>query len=215
MNNIAIYGAGGFGREITCLIREINHSSKKAPWNFIGYFDDGKPAGQKNEYGKILGGINMLNSFEEPLSIVMSIGEPATLYGVVNKITNPLVEFPNIIAPDIRYLDEKNKHLGKGNIFFSKCSLSCNVRIGDFNIFNSSIAVGHDTLIGNYNSFMPGTKISGDVTIGDLNFFGINSVVLQQNRIGNSTIIGAGSVIIRDTKDNSTYIGNPALKLNF
>ena len=38
MKDIAIYGAGGFGREVACLIKRIN---EKAPtWNFIGFFDN-------------------------------------------------------------------------------------------------------------------------------------------------------------------------------
>ncbi len=51
MKDIAIYGAGGFGREVACLIHIIN---KKTPqWNLIGFFDDdAKLKNTKNEYGK-------------------------------------------------------------------------------------------------------------------------------------------------------------------
>ena len=40
MKDIAIYGAGGFGREIACLIQMINKSEKKPKWNIVGFFDD-------------------------------------------------------------------------------------------------------------------------------------------------------------------------------
>jgi sugar O-acyltransferase (sialic acid O-acetyltransferase NeuD family) len=215
MKDLAIYGAGGFGREVACLVNEINQAAPEPLWKIIGFFDDGKLIGEKNEYGSILGGINELNNFESPLSVVLTIGNSATLESLVKKIVNPGISFPNIIAPDIRYLDINNMKMGKGNIFFSKCSLSCNVHIGDFNIFNSCIAVGHDVTIGSYNLMMPGTRISGEVNVGNLNFFGIYSVVLQQNSIGDNTVIGAGSVIMRNTKDNTTYVGNPAKKLHF
>ncbi|MBA4322178.1 MAG: serine acetyltransferase, partial [Odoribacter sp.] len=180
MKDLAIYGAGGFGREIACLVHEINRSCGEPQWNLIGFFDDGKAIGGKNEYGSILGGIDELNSYAKPLAVILTIGKPSTLAFLVGKIKNKLIEFPNIIAPDMRYLDKNNMSMGKGNIFFSKCSLSCNVRIGDFNIFNSSIAIGHDTKIGNFNSFMPGTRISGEVIIGDQNFLGVSSIVLQR-----------------------------------
>ena len=39
MKEIAIYGFGGFGREVACLIRKINERQPR--WKFIGYFDDG------------------------------------------------------------------------------------------------------------------------------------------------------------------------------
>ena len=60
MNDIAIYGAGGFGREVACLLKLINE--QKPTWNLVGFFDDGKEFGYKTEYGSVLGGI------KEPVS---------------------------------------------------------------------------------------------------------------------------------------------------
>ena len=40
MKDIAIYGAGGFGREVACLLNAIN--ANDAIWNLIGFFDDVK-----------------------------------------------------------------------------------------------------------------------------------------------------------------------------
>lgn len=37
MRDIAVYGAGGFGCEIACLIKLVNESLRKARWNFIGF----------------------------------------------------------------------------------------------------------------------------------------------------------------------------------
>jgi len=213
MKDIAIYGAGGFGREIACLILELNQVNRE--WNLIGFFDDGISIGTKNEYGTVLGGIDVLNNYKKELSVAIAIGKPSILSRLVSKIDNNMINYPNLMAPDLRCLDKNNMSMGKGNLFFSKCSLSCNVHIGDFNIFNNSIALGHDVKVGNFNSFMPGTKISGEVMIGDENFFGVYSVVLQQNKIGNKTTIASGSVVMRDTKDNTTYIGNPAIKLRY
>ena len=62
---------------------------------------------------------------------------------------------------------------------------------------------------------MPGTRISGDVHIGNSNLFGIYSVVLPGVRIGQETVVGASSVVMNNTKDNSTYIGNPARKFDY
>lgn len=208
MKDIAIYGAGGFGREVACLLMKINQ--KEPQWNFIGFFDDGKEIGESNEYGKILGGINELNTFKTPLSIIMAIGSPTTVEKVVGKITNNLIFFPNIISPDTIFLDEDNIFFGKGNLICSSCLFSCNVKIGDFNTFNGYITVGHDAEFGNYNSLMPAVRISGEVKVGNLNFFGVSSVILQQIKIGNNTVIGANSTVIRKTKDGNTYVGNPA-----
>lgn len=208
MKDIVIYGAGGFGREVACLLRRINE--QKPTWNFIGFFDDGKEVGVSNEYGTILGGINELNSIMKPLSVILAIGNPKIVEKLVNSINTPLVEFPNIFSPDTVFLDKNNISFGKGNIICTGCLFSCKIEIGNFNIFNGLVTVGHDVRIADYNSIMPGVRLSGEVQIGNCNFLGVSSVILQQIEIGDETVIGANSVVIRNTKNKNTYIGNPA-----
>jgi sugar O-acyltransferase (sialic acid O-acetyltransferase NeuD family) len=211
MENIAIYGAGGLGRETACLIRAINDVEIR--WNIIGFFDDGLDKGSSNPYGEILGGIEELNGWSEPLSILMAIGTPSIIERIIQQITNHNIHFPNIIAPDVLFLDRESFSLGHGNLIGFRSILSCNVRLGDFNLCNSGVVIGHDTSIGNFNMFNPATMISGEITIGDANFFGICSIVLQRKKIGNYTTIATNSVIMRDTQDNCIYIGNPAVKV--
>lgn len=211
MKNIAIYGAGGFGKEVACLISTINRIEYK--WNLIGFFDDGKTKGDENEFGIILGSIDDLNDYDKPLSIVFSIGTPSTVETLVAKINNKNVDFPNIVAPDLVFLDEKSFIIGKGNLIMVQSLISYNVKIGDFNLFNCGVSLGHEVSMGSYNTMMSYVKISGAVTIGNANFFGICSVVLQEIQIGDHTTIGTNSVIMRKTKDHSTYLGNPASEI--
>ena len=222
MKKIAIYGAGGFGREVACLIKKINETYSEREfkgyiddWKLIGFFDDGIKKGTKNEYGEVLGGIKEVNEFSEPLAIVIAIGNPRIVSKIVSNITNPNIEYPNLISPDLIYLDEDNVTLGKGNIISFGNIISCNVSIGNFNILNWSNTIGHDVKIQDYNAFMPCVKISGEVSIGDRNFFGVGSTVLQQITIGDDTIIGANSLILRKTKNGMTYVGNPATIVNY
>lgn len=208
MKDLAIYGMGGFGREVACLIKHINESNPI--WNLIGFFDDGKQKGEECEYGLCLGGLDELNSWPKPLAIAMSIGKPEILKTLVGSITNDLISFPNIIANDICWYDRESVNLGKGNIVSRQCQFSCNVQIGDFNIFNFRIDVGHDVAIGNFNSIMTEAKIAGNVTIGDLNYIGVNSVILQGVKMGNNSTLAAGSVAVRKMKDGYTFMGVPA-----
>ena len=214
MRDIAIYGAGGFGREVACLIKRINNETEEC-WNLIGFFDDGVSIGSSNEYGEVIGNIDTLNSWSKPLSIVFAIGSPKVVCFIHSKIRNPKIDFPNIIAPDTLFLDKDNVKLGYGNVFCSRCLISCNVEIGNFNTLNGYVLVGHDTVIENYNSIMPAVKISGGVKIGQRNFIGVNSIILQYKSIGDDTIIGAGAVVLRNTKDGNTYVGNPATKVKY
>lgn len=212
MKDIVIYGAGGLGRETACLLRMINTSAPQ--WNLLGFIDDDSSLyGSSNGYGVVLGGAEWIERHTEPVAVVIAVGSAESMRSIAGRITNPLVEFPNIIAPSVCFLDKDSLKIGKGNIICHNCLISCNVRIGDFNLFNGHITVGHEVSIGNFNAVMPSCNISGEVQIGDGNFFGVQSVVLQGIKIGNNTRIGANSVIIRKTKDGNLYIGNPATRM--
>lgn len=208
MDNVAIYGFGGFGREIATIIQTINQVNQK--WNIIGFFDDGVTPGSSNRYGKVLGGIEELNNWKSDLNVVMAIASPAILIKLVSGFTNRNVKFPNIIAPNVLMFDKNSLKLGQGNVICHNCRLSCDVEIGDFNLLNGGVSLGHDVKVGNYNVLQPDVRISGETIIGDKNFFGVRSLVLQGLSIGNNTRIGTGSTVIRKTKDGMTYFGNPA-----
>lgn len=215
LKQIAIYGAGGFGRETACLLNIINEHSKE--WELIGFFDDNPLLKGKmiSHYGPCLGGIDDLNVFPAELSVVITVANPLSVKKLVEKIVNPLVLFPNIIHPDLTVVDPITFKIGKGNIIQGKCAMSCDVTLGDFNILNGSDVMGHDVRVGNFNSFMPNIRVSGGVTIEDCNSFGVGSIILQGIKIGNNIKLGAGSVLITNPKDGFLYMGNPAKKTVF
>ena len=213
MKDIVIYGAGGFGREVACLLRLINE--KEAQWNLIGFLDDDEKLwGIRNEYGTVLGGADWLNQYTQDLACAIAVGSPTAVQKIVEKINNSKVSFPNLYAPSVTFLDKENLHIGQGNIICTNCFISCNVTIGNFNLFNGYIPIGHDAVIGDSNVVMPSCNISGGVVIGNGNFFGVQSVILQYIKIGNNTRIGANSVIMRKTKDGYLYMGNPAKRMS-
>lgn len=211
MKDIAIYGAGGFGREVACIINKINEQIPT--WNLIGFFDDGIEKGAEiSRYGKVLGGMYELNAWNKEISIVFAIGVPRILSLLVSKIQNPNINFPNIIHPEVFFADKSTLKIGKGNVIVRACSFSCDVELGDFNQFNSISALAHDVKVGSFNVFMPLSRISGGTSIGELNLFGIGSVILQNIKIGNNTRFSAGCYVMRNTKDGMLYAGNPAKK---
>ncbi len=211
MENIAIFGAGGFGREVACMISAINEIHNQ--WNFIGFFDDGIPKGNKNIFGEILGGINELNNWNNELNVIFSIANPNILKGLVCMVNNSKIKFPNLIAPNVNLLHKESLQIGQGNLLFFGTRVSCEVTIGDFNLCNGYVSLGHDVKMGNFNVLGPMVRLSGNVNIQNENFFGVQSVVLQGLKIGSRTKVAANSVIIKNTKDDSLYLGNPATKI--
>ena len=211
MKNIAIYGFGGHGREVACLLKHINDQSPT--WKLVGFFDDGEAVGKSNRYGKVLGGIDSLNNYNEPISIHIAIADIKSRLQIVNQISNENVEFPNIIAPNVLFFDQTAIRLGKGNLINFNCLIGFDVQIGDFNLLNGGIVIGHDTTLGSYNTLMPSTQISGNCSVGEYNFFGLKSMTIQGIKVGDNTRIGAGSLISHNTQDGHFYFGNPAKRM--
>ena len=210
MKDIAIFGAGGFGREVACLINRIN---KKHPdtWRFLGFFDDDEKIwGAWNEYGKVIGGMETLNQWEKPLNIAIDIGNPSVLELIVGKINNPNISFPNLIDPNVEFMDMEHVEMGRGNVICMRSTISTCVKFGDFNLLNVAVGVGHDARLGNYNVVMPNVNISGGVQIGNANLFGVKSTILQYLKVGDRVKIGACSLLMRNAKSDNLYFGIPA-----
>lgn len=210
MKDIAIYGAGGLGRETACLVRQINAASAEPRWRLIGFFDDAVEPGARLQYGPCLGGLDALNAWDTPLDVAMAIASPAVLRRLTSAVTNRQVDFPNIIAPTVLMLDEGSLGMGRGNIIANRCLLSCNVRLGDFNILDGSVTLGHEAAMGSHNVVMRSVNICGGVTMGDDNFLGIGSIVLQYLTVGSRVSLSRTSVLASDAAEPGLYVGNPA-----
>ena len=212
--NIAIYGAGGFGKEVACLVKRINANGGN--WNLLGFFDDTKPAGTSvSTYGIVLGGMEKLMQVSEPLCVAIAINENKAVSRIRASITNPNISFPNLIDPSLFWVDKETVKMGEGNIIQNHCMISCDVSIGSFNLINDHVVIGHDNTIGDFNGLMPGAHLSGGVTIGNNNLLGAACVVLQGMTIGNGVTLGANSVLMTTPRNNNTYLGVPARKFNF
>ena len=215
VKKIAIYGAGGLGREVAGGIQRINDASNEQ-WKLIGFFDDNIEKGiQISHYGQVLGGMDDLNAFDEQVAIAIAVGNPDSRKLIRERITNPNIYFPNLIAPSFKVLDSLTFEIGEGNIIQDGCNVTCNVKIGNFNVLNGSNVLGHDVDVADFNVLMPGVRLSGAVTMGECNLMGVDSVVLQNIKIGNRITLGAGSVLMTKPKDGFTYVGVPARKFDY
>ena len=213
MDKIAIYGAGGFGREVKMLIDQINN--QKLLYDFIGFFDDGIEKGKLINGYPVLGGITALNDWSAgPLNIVYAIGNPAVKKKVIEKIKSPNIKYPILIHPNALIgLDAVS--IGEGSIVCAGTIITVNINIGSHVILNLSCTVGHDSEIGRYSSFMPSVNISGEVNIQEAVYVGTGAKIINQLRIGENSIIGAGAVVSKDIPANCTAVGVPAKPIKF
>lgn len=213
MRNIAIFGAGGFGREVKTIIDAINVKSDNK-YNFIGFFDDGFDTSKTINNYKVLGGINELNEQSEELDLVIAIGDPKVKKRIVSSITNSKINFPTIVHPKASVSNEFVT-IGKGNIICEGTIVTCNIVIKDFVILNLMCTVGHDTTIESYSSFMPSVNISGEVIIDELVYVGTGAKIINKLTIGSGTIVGAGAVVSKSLPNHCTAVGIPAKPIKF
>lgn len=212
MKNIAIIGAGGFGREVKTILDTINKITPT--YNFAGFYDDGFQKGELSNGFPVLGGVSDINSISEETAIVIAIGDPKTKFSIFSKIQNGKINFPNIIHPNVLISDDYVA-IGMGNIICAGCIITCNITIKDFVILNLMCTVGHDTTISSFSSFMPSVNISGEVLIHEKVYVGTGAKVINQLEIGENTIVGAGAVVSKTLPSNCTAVGIPAKPIKF
>lgn len=206
--DIVIYGAGGLGREILCLIIK-----KLDEWNPIGFVDDGVPE------GKIINGIPVLpklflyQKHQKKLAVAIGIADPTmkmNIFAELKKITD--IYFPTLIAPTA--IVDESAELEEGCIISNFCLISIDVKLGQCVFLNTGSFIGHDASLGSFVTLMPTTSISGGVVINEKVLVGAQSFVLQGKSIGKNSVISAGSKVFSNVPDNVTVFGNPAYILN-
>jgi sugar O-acyltransferase (sialic acid O-acetyltransferase NeuD family) len=210
MKDIAIIGAGGFGREVLMLIEQINEVHRS--YNFVGYFDDSNLRDSSNATKSIIGNIEDLNNYQKRLFVVVAIGSPEVKRKIISRITNKNVFYETLIHPSCYVGSDSN--IGEGAIICGGCFITTNVKIGKHVILNLCTTVGHDTAIGHFTSVMPGVNISGEVKIDDEVYIGTGAKIINKVNIGNGALIGAGSVVVKEILSNTTAFGVPAKMIN-
>lgn len=212
MRKIAIFGAGGFGREVKLIIDAIN--LKKTEYEFIGFFDDGFSKGTIVNDFPVLGGINELNTYAENLDLAIAIGNPTTKKRIIEQLHNQNINFPTLIHPSA-IISNDYVQIERGTIICAGNILTCNINVGEFVILNLCCTVGHDTKIGSYSSFMPSVNISGEVVINESVYVGTGAKIINQLEIGENTVVGAGAVVSKSLPANCTAVGIPAKPIKF
>ncbi|NDK56219.1 acetyltransferase [Pontibacter fetidus] len=206
MNKIAIFGAGGLGREVAMLIEQIN--SKKLTWDLIGFFDDGLATGDEVFGYKVIGNADDLKKHKSALSVVFAIGEPTIKQRIISVIHNPNLNYPVLIHPGA--VLGKDVVIGEGTIIMAGNIITVNVKIGKHVLLSSACTVGHDVTLGACTAVMPGANISGNVEIGQCVYLGVGAKTIQQVKIGTNAIVGAGAVVINSIPPDCTAVGVPA-----
>lgn len=216
MKDLYIIGAGGFTMEVLFLIDRFY----KKTWKNIFIIDDNSDKiGTKIRNVDVVSNVNDFivkckNEVHIERDVIIAINNPRVRNTIVMLLLEKKIKinFPNLVDGTLIFDAEYSK-MGKGNIFMDFVGITGNVNIGDFNIIGARTGIGHDSTIGNFNTFSPRVSISGNVMIGNGNSFGLNSAILQNKSIGDNNNIWSYTMILKNIKNNCTYFGMPAKKI--
>ena len=205
MKVLAIYGAGGLGREVLELARIINRSEKR--WDRLVFIDDGNVEA-------IVSGCEVYSyesareEFKTNLEVIVGIGEPLTRKMIYEKLNKDCITTPNLIHPDV-YIPESAK-IGFGVIIQIGCFISCNVLINNYTYIHPHCNIGHDDILDEGCMISGFCNIGGEVKIGKWTYLGLSTAIKQTVKVGDYSIIGMGSVVLKDIPDEMIALGNPA-----
>ncbi len=202
--SIVVIGAGGHGRELADIVRDIGEVDQSLA--LLGIVDDGSPDRLTLARGRFrfLGGTDSVEG--RNVDLYIGIGDCHTRCAVDERIGESNV--PALIHPTATV--GTGNTLDDGVVLAQTSVVTTNVRLGRHTHINVGATISHDCVIGDYVTVCPGVTLAGNVTVGDRVFLGAGATVIPGVAIGHGAVIGAGSTVISHVAPRSVVAGSPA-----
>lgn len=198
IDNIVIFGCGGFGREVYSYLMVDYPKS-----NLMFMVNDEFFHGQKNTI--------KFSEFDiDKHHVLICIGNPQERAKIVNSFPKETKWF-TYIHKSIDIND--NVIIGEGSIICPGSIITTNIKLGKHTHLNLLTTIGHDSIAGDFLTTAPGVKISGNCIIGNMVYFGTNSCIKEKISVCDNTTIGLNCGVVKDISESGTYIGTPAKKI--
>jgi sugar O-acyltransferase (sialic acid O-acetyltransferase NeuD family) len=207
---LAIYGTGGFGREVLPLVRSMAGGER------IVFIDDA--AGEHAP--RDINGHDVLTLDQVPKDcrgVTIAVGDQFVRERIDARCADRGLPIMQVRAPDAEIYDAVE--IGEGAILCARTLITSNVKIGRHFHCNIFSYVAHDCVIGDFVTFAPRVNCNGAVVIEDFAYIGAGALLRQGRsadqplRIGRGAVVGMGAVITRDVPAGVTVAGNPARPL--
>ena len=208
---IAVYGAGGFAREVAWLVQSCG-----GQYEVACFIDDDESA-----HGKMLNGIPVMGLTEAKprfpqANVVSGVGTPKTRQILMEKSAAVGFGFQTIIHPRVEC--SQWVEIGVGTVICAGNILTTNIVLGQHVQINLDCTIGHDVIMGDYATLAPGVHVSGCVHLGQRVYVGtgaaiINGTQLEPIVIGDDAVIGAGACVTKSVPVGVTAVGVPAKPL--
>lgn len=211
MKDLYIVGAGGYGREVLHIIKDI-HRIQGPRWNIKGFLDDTEDPlkGKECDYG-VVGTIQGYQPKENDV-LVMAIASPQAKQKLAPMLLERGAVFETVVHPYVN-LGDFNEG-GQGLVISSGFGVTVNVHVGSY-VTLLDCVLGHDVEVGDYSTISTKANILGGVKIGRGVFIGANAVAAPHSVIEDGSYVGVGSVVLKKVRAGKRVFGNPAREFNF
>ncbi len=211
---IAIYGGGGFAREVAWLVQSCNR--EKIEYEVVCFIDDNPDLqGQVQNQIPVLGFTEAKKQYPQ-LKVVGAIGNPKTRQIVMEKVSSAGLGTEIIIHPNVEYSEWID--IGEGTVICAGNILTTNITLGKHVQINLDCTIGHDVIMGDYTTLAPGVHVSGWVHFGQRVYVGTGAVVINGTKdrpliLDDDAVVGAGACVTKSVSPGVTVVGVPAKPL--
>lgn len=201
---LAIYGAGGLGREVYEIASRFN--AAKSRWSQIVFVDDFHHEG--DFYGTRRVHFESFKKMKESCEFLVAVGEPASREKLFAKIKGEGFKFATLIDPTA--LVSPSAQIEEGTIICEFATIHTGVVLGKNVFLQPYCLIGHDIKVGDHSVLSAFCSPGGSMVIGQRVYIGMQAVLKEKLTVGDDAIVGMGSVVYQDVPANVTVLGNPA-----
>ncbi len=210
-NTFAVYGAGGFGREVLPLVRKSLPTNNDVSVELV-FVDDGFSGAVVNGHRVLTFG-DLLEIDGAVSGVVLAVADARVREHLDQKCRAAGIPIASVRAANAEVFDDVVA--GEGAVICPFVTLTSNIRIGRCFHANLYSYVAHDCRIGDYVTFGPSVTCCGNVWIEDFAYVGAGAVIRQGRPgeplvIGEGAVIGMGAVVTKSVPPGAVVAGNPA-----
>ena len=215
VERIAIYGSGGFAREVAWLVQSC--ANQGLDYQVVCFIDDDPALHGKTPNGLPTMSLEQAWSRFPDARVVGGVGAPIIREQLMAKSEAMGFEFATIVHPRVERSDWIE--FGTGTVVCAGNILTTNIRIGKHVQINLDCTIGHDAILSDFTTLAPGVHISGWVHAGRRVYIGTGAVVINGTErapivLGDDAVVGAGACVTKSVAPGLTVVGVPAKPLS-